>query len=379
MIGPSRSCALVCALVLLAPARALAAPPTDTPSELPPDDPATGTGSADEPTEPPAIGDGVRPEERIVQEFDRHWNEGERLYGRREYSRAAVEFERAYAAVPFAAALYSVIISYADAGDDVAAATAATRYLELPVCGGEADKIRCASTRDRGVVEKMYGDLRARLVELSLDVSTGVSLREIRIGGRIVAAKSFPIFVEPGTVEIELVGTEAGQRIVELPKLRAGELYIVRARPFPKAKEPDRDGGIVQPPTKPRNTKALRITFWSGLGLTIAAGAGLVTAGVLTRRYKQDYDRTVASLCGPDSDDPDDLMDCGEHPFAEKRRFERSQLATNVLIGVTAGVAMVTTIVGIFAFAKPRERNGNQRASTKVRLRPAGAGLTLSF
>jgi hypothetical protein len=73
------------------------------------------------------------------------------------------------------------------------------------------------------------------------------------------------------------------------------------------------------------------------------------------------------------------VADCEPFPTKEKRRAERITLAANALIGVTAGVAMITTIVGIFAFSKRRERSANQRASTRVRLVPRGAGLTLSF
>jgi hypothetical protein len=368
-------CALACAVALGLPARVGAWAITAEPAEA--------TAAADPPTTAPdltPIADGARSEDKVVEQFDQHWNEGRRLFGRKEFGRAAVEFERAYAAVPHADALYNVVVSYAEDGDEVAAASAAQRYIALDPCGDEADPIRCASRRDEVITT--YTDLRGRIVELSLDVSAGVTLREIRINGRIVAAKSFPIFVEPGTVEIELVGGEPGQRAVREPKLRPGEQYIIRAMPFRAVVEgggPRDANGPVTPLPKQRNTKALKGAFYGGVGLTAASAAAMAVMAVLTLRTKRQYEREVGSLCEDDDDDPDMLQQCGDHPLALKKRNGQYQVATNALIGVTAGVAMITAIVGVFAFSKTRGRSANQRASTRVRLRPSGAGLTLSF
>jgi hypothetical protein len=368
-------CAVACAVALGSPARAAAAPDLgkeEAPGVAPPD--AAPSTTPPQSAEASPIADGVRPDDKIFEEFDRHWNEGRRLFGRKEFARAAIEFERAYAAVPAADALYNVVISYAEDGDLVAAATAAQRYVALAPCDGNADPIRCASRSDE--VAAMYTDLKGRVVELSLDVSAGVTLREIRINGRIVAPKSFPIYVEAGTVEIELVGSEPGQRDVREPKLRPGETFVVRATPFGAVVVPAGEKQIEEP-KRERNTKALKGAFYGGLGFTVASGAALTTMALLTRSAKSEFESYNGGQCVTDPMTGE--TDCDPYGHKLETRFQRYQISTNVLIGVTAGFALVTAIVGVFAFTKPRQRAGNQRASTRVELRPSGAGLTLAF
>lgn len=374
-------CAITCAVALGSPVRVAAAPDLgkeEAPDAAPPDAAPTPTPA---PTDASPIADGVRPDAEIVEEFDRHWNEGRRLFGRKEYARAAEEFERAYAAVPAADALYNAIVSYAEDGDLVAAASAAQRYVALLPCDGNIDPIRCASRS--GEVAAMYEDLKGRVVSLELDVSAGVTLREIRINGRIVSPKSFPIFVEAGTVDIELVGSEPGQRVVREPKVRPGETYIVRATPFRAVVEPDgkKDDPVV-PPKRERNTKALKGVFWGGVGFTVASGAALTAMAVLARQWSREFERVngmESQGCFDDMQLPN-ADGCAEgYPHDAEQKARQYSTATNALIGVTAGLAMITTIVGVFAFSKPRQRGGNQRASTRVRVRPSGAGVTLSF
>jgi hypothetical protein len=370
-------CAVACAVALGSPARVGAAPDLgkeEAPGVAPPD--AAPSTTAPQSAEASPIADGVRPDDKIFEEFDRHWNEGRRLFGRKEFARAAVEFERAYAAVPAADALYNVVISYAEDGDLVAAATAAQRYVALAPCDSNVDPIRCASRSDE--VATMYTDLKGRVVELSLDVSAGVTLREIRINGRIVAPKSFPIYVEAGTVEIELVGSEPGQRVVREPKLRPGETYVVRATPFRAVIEPTGEKQPVATPKRERNTKALKGAFWGGVGFTVASGAALTVTAILARQWGREFERTngMEEQCTDGMQMP---VPCDPYPDRAEKRYHQMQLSTNVLIGVTAGLATVTAIIGVFAFSKPRQRAGNQRASTRVELRPSGAGLTLSF
>jgi hypothetical protein len=374
-------CAVACAVALGSPARVAAAPDLgkeEAPGVAPPD--AVSSTTAPQSAEASPIADGVRPDDKIFEEFDRHWNEGRRLFGRKEFARAAVEFERACAAVPAADALYNVVISYAEDGDLVAAATAAQRYVALAPCDGDVDPIRCASRSDE--VAAMYTDLKGRVVELSLDVSAGVTLREIRINGRIVAPKSFPIYVDAGTVEIELVGSEPGQRVVREPKLRPGETYVVRATPFRAVVESNgpTNGSPGTPPKRERNTKALKRAFYGGIGFTAASGVALAVIGGLTPWAKREFEKNnggEAQGCFDDMDLPKPCED--PYPNGEDKRYHRMRLSTNILIGVTAGLALTTAIIGVFAFSKPRQRAGNQRASTKVQLRPSASGLTLSF
>src|SRR5690606_19463040 len=102
-------------------------------------EPSTGAEaepSTDEPAQPKV---GLTPEELAQRQLDRryeqadiHWLEGQRLYNNGRYAEAAVEFERSYVAVPAAATLYGMALSYERAGKPVEAVRALERYLALP-------------------------------------------------------------------------------------------------------------------------------------------------------------------------------------------------------------------------------------------------------
>jgi len=365
-------CASACAVALLLPMRVGAAPaatPDDATTTEPPK-----PGPAEVERRDPSM-ERVLDDDKVyaalVREFTRNWQEGERQYQRKQFEQAARAFERAYAAMPFSDALYNVVLAYEEALDDVSAALAARRYLQLPSCDANVDASRCATKRSE--VEEILARVLARLVEVQLDASTGVEVREIRVNGRTVRASAFPMLVEPGTVEIELLGRESWQRVLREPRLAAGETYVIRPTPFRTAPEPPRgnENGPVTP-KRVRNTKALKGAFWGGVGVTAASGIALTTMGVLQLRERNKYEDM---RCPEFVDPPGSCM----YPQEHEDRAERYKLTTNVLIGVTAGVATITTILGIVAFSRRKTPSVNQRASTRVRLRPHVGGLTLSF
>jgi hypothetical protein len=345
---------LLCALALAmpaTPARA-AAPASGEPAAEPTTTSSPETTSpAAEPTTTdapdggsPSTGDRIY--DAMVKEFTTRFQQGQLLFNRGSYAQAAVEFEAAFAAIPAAAALSNVALAYERAGDHVAAAKAAKRYLDLPDCDTPGvDEDFCASQRAELTIA--LERLLEQTAELRLQLARDVRLREVRIDGRVVAMQDFPLLVEPGRHEVELVGTRKDERLQRMIDVRAGESRAIPVEPFASSSPGERGG---DPPRRRDRSAALRPTFWAAVALTSASAATLATFGGLTVVQKRRYE----------GDPP-----TPPYPAGAERRFDTFRTASNAMVGVTAGLAMVTVVVGLFAFSRPRNRS-TTRASTHV-------------
>ncbi|MBX7078611.1 MAG: hypothetical protein K1X88_05420 [Nannocystaceae bacterium] len=328
-----------------APARA-AAPattePVDTLTPATPSEPETTTAAA--PESAPSTGDRIYDE--MVKEFTARFQQGQLLFNRGSYAQAAIEFEAAFAAVPAAAALSNVALAYERAGDHVAAARAAKRYLDLPACDTPGvDEDFCAS--QRAELAEALDRLLKQTGELRLQRNGDVRLREVRIDGRVIAQQDFPLLVEPGRHEVELVGSRKDERLQRMIDVRAGESRAIVVEPF--ASTPSGDRGT-DPQRRRDRSAALRPTFWAAVALTAASAATLASFGTITVVQKRRYE-----------EDPP----TPPYPAGAEDRFGTFKTASNAMVGVTAGLAMVTVVVGLFAFSRPRNRS-TTRASTHV-------------
>lgn len=316
--------------------------------------------------------------QRMLAAFAEHFTLGKAHFNRGAYALAAAEFELAFAAYAAEAGLRNVVVSLERVGDDVGAANAARRYLALPACDTpDIDQQMCASHRHE--IEPLLESLLERIAELRLEVAEGVTLREIRINGRLTALPDFPMLIAPGRVDIELQGETAAQRRQRVIEVRAGENKTILVDSFEApVRVPDDRDPVVGGPPKPRG-KWLRPTFWTGVGLTAASGVALGTLGGLTLVSRRAYRREVERFNDGLSDCMPDTMagtDC--YPHAEEDQFLRRQDATNILIGVTAGLATLTAIVGAVAFTRPRG-TGRSRASTRTRVTFDGTGIAVRW
>ncbi|MBC8068862.1 MAG: hypothetical protein IAG13_11060 [Deltaproteobacteria bacterium] len=369
----------ICAASLCLPAWSVRAAPEEGDAPLP----AAPTPEAPEspPTAPSDVGGDARADDlqdAMVRAFTERFQEGKFLFNRGSYAQAAMEFERAFAAIPAEAALFNVALSYERAGDRVSAALAARKYMLLPDCGEAGVKPEMCGAR-RAEVQAQLERLMAQIGELRLEISKGVVLREVSINGRKVAIGDFPVLVASGRIDIELVGALAGQRRQRVIDVRPGERQAIVVGPFDRPDIVGGDGPRAREP-KPR-PKWLRPLFWSGVSLTAASGIAMATMGGLLIREgrlvdENLCDRDPATATKQCPDPPGDY-----YPHDNVRREAQYKTATNVLVGVTAGLAVITTIVGIVAFTGEdarRKRNGStQRASTRVRWQ--GAGVLVHF
>jgi len=366
----------LCALsVALPPSVAYAEePPTLPPVDVdPPTEPATAPPS----TAPPSTTDSIH--EQMVKSFIEHFQAGQLQYYRGAYPLAAEQFEQAFAAVPAEAALRNVALSHERAGDDVAAAIAARRYLELPACDTPGiDKALCGAHRDE-LATKLERLLK-RVAELRLEIAEGVELREIRINNRVTARADFPILVAAGRVDIELSGGEPGQKRQRVIEVRAGEKQTIIVDSFDAA---PRISETRLPPTgKPRTRgQWVRPAFFAGIGLTAASGIALATTGALAIVHGNRFERQQQLFLDnpPPSDGMGGLEDpLYPYPAEEERRKDRYQDASNVLTGVTSALAAVTVVLAIVTYTRPRN-TGTSRASTRTRLRYAGTGIVVNW
>ena len=327
----------------------------------------------------------------------RHFVEGQRLYDAGQYVDAAHEFERSYTAIRSGLTLYNIALSYEKGGLHVPAIQAAMQYLELPDCEalGRAGPTRNCTTR-RGEVEQTVERLRRQVSELVLAVEPNVELDEVRISGRVVPLEDFPLLLTPGPVEVEVRGTQPDQLKTRIVRLNPGETSRLYIGPFPAEQVVVRpDPGSNPPPSEDprvvaerrafreaeeRRTRALRIAFWTGTAFTAASGVATAVLGGLTAAAKKDYDE---GFC----EEPCVCVDPPCYPFAERDRFESLKPATNAMAGVTAGLGLVTVVVGILAFTRgsrgsdrrPSASGSSAQTSSRVRLRLTGRGFAVHW
>lgn len=330
-----------------------------TPAEAPAaqDEPGTST-----------LGDALREEalERYV--------EGGVLFERREYLKAAAAFERSYAAIPGGITLYNLALSYEKGGDVVRALQAYVRYLDLPDCPTEEPS--CADRR--GEVTKTVEKLRGKVGVLAITIEDGVDIRGIEIDDDIIPPEDFPLVLEPGKFEIRVRGRRRGEVRVRPIEIEPGQRTSLFIEGFDKPPAPkvvddaEPKGPSTAPPsgrmTEEERKRRLKIAFYGGVGLTALSGLAVAVTGGLTL---QAYNRQDERCRG-------EGVDCSgtEFPAADRDRVEQLRPITNTMVGVTAGLGLVTVVVGLFAFSG---KNGAGARASVTRVAPAPGGLRLRF
>lgn len=315
-----------------------------------------------------------------------HYREGQRLYGNGFYVEAAAEFERSFTATPAANTLYAASLAYSRAGKTVEAVRSLERYLAMPDCSQwppEEQPLDC--TTQRAEAEQALAEQRRRVGELTLRIPEGVALREVRVAGRPVPLDEFPLLMLPGTVDVELFGMGPGDRRMRPAYITAGETYEVYVAPFEVDVVPIPTVVETDPEPSDRlrthlRVRRLRVTFWTGVGLTAASGAALGVLGGLSRYHERRYH---AEKCEPGCFVKDEngawvLDENGDpiprntgFPLIHREKFERYKPISNALAGVTVGLAVGTALVGAFAF-RPRAREARERERAHVRVGASG-------
>jgi hypothetical protein len=110
------------------------------------------------------------------------------------------------------------------------------------------------------------------------------------------------------------------------------------------------------------------------VAVTGAGGVAIAVAGGLALDAQRDF---AAGLCANPCVDPD-----ASYPAAAEQQFERTKLATNVAVGITAAAATVTVVLAVLV-ARDARRGGRGRGALRRagagRFAVAGSGLRLRF
>jgi hypothetical protein len=295
----------------------------------------------DAPAQPPAATPGADQIQFAAREHDL----GYRAYLNKQYDEAASHFENAFFAAPNPAELRSAVRARRDAGELARAAT-------LGAIGQRRFPDDAATNR---VAADAIAQARPHVYEVQLASSAEYS---VAIDEKIVAAeraKESRLFVNPGAHEllvswsddrntrIPIDAKEGGSQSLQLePPASPVPAVPPIPAPVPVASPVLVPAPVTVPPAvgpvpPPSASKPFGpAVFITGAALT-AIGAGFTVWSGIDTVNNPGADRVKAECSAGKSDCPN-LYQTGRN----------AQTRTNVLVGVTSGVAALTAIVGLF-------------------------------
>jgi hypothetical protein len=234
--------------------------------------------------------------------------EGQAAFEAGDFRRAAGLFEAAYAAKPHHSALWNAAKSWQRAGEDLTAVNLLERYLkEAPTDAAN----RAEANAALAAIEKRVGRIQLQVLNVT---EPKLDNAEVKEGLAYVA---------PG--EHTLTADDAGKPVRKVVAVKAGEIVSVTLSPPPKEEKPKVI--IVE---KPAPSRGLSPWFVVGGGiLTAGAGAATVFFGLDAVKKRDEF---VAD------DTNADKFDAGN----------AAQLRTNIALGATIGLAVITTAVAVF-------------------------------
>lgn len=241
----------------------------------------------------------------------KQFQEGQKAFGAGDYRRAGDLFEGAYRDKPHHAALWNAARSWQRAGEEVRSANLYARYLaEAP-----------ANAPDRDQANVAIKDLTTRLGRVELHGAAGIT--NVRLDGK--PSEMPVVYVAAGEHLAE--GDSPKGPVRKMVRVDPGSIASVTLEPEP---DPIREPPPVSPVTPPdRGARVLPpAVFFAGAALSLVGG-GLAVASGLDTVSKRD-----AFLGDPTEDN--------------LARGFSSQSRTNVAIGVSAGVALISAVVGLF-------------------------------
>lgn len=315
--------------------------------------------------EPPTASES--PADTAQVEALRLFREAKALYTAGQPREAAVAFERSFAAAASPEAAYNAALAHDKADDPIATLTWFRRYLEIA---------RRDTDPSYPIALARAEELRARVAELRVELERPEEVREIRVNDQPVPMDSFPRIVLPGPVELRFIGSAADQVVDIASETRAGETATIYFPGFakPVVKPPVDPRPVVKPPAvdlKPSpRLRSLKIAFWSGTGVTGASAVLMAVFGGLALREQSTY-REQQEACKTEC--TTSLADRDAHRLAA----DRYQDYTNVMIGVTAGLAAVTLGLGLAALRESRRPRTSTRAGHQFL--PGPNGLMVAF
>jgi hypothetical protein len=261
------------------------------------------------------------------------YDQGTSAYLSEHYEVAAHWFERAYRVVPTAAALLQAVRAHFKAGNAIRAGNLALELRDKYPSDKRAEQAAEA------VIAKVSKD--NLLVNAQCEKAC-----TLEMDGALVRHPSF--FVTPDVEHILKATFDDGETSTPVVGSAGSTEALMIAAP-----------AAPPPPPVPR------WAFFSSLGATVALGAVTIWSGVDANRGVSAYEAAARTANSPGinngssptpAEQAESLLEEGQ---AKERR-------TNILIGVTAGMAAATAVLGVFTDWK-----GESREAAAKRIEPS--------
>jgi hypothetical protein len=301
---------------------------------------------------------GPTPEQ--VQAAAESFDRGRDAYKAGRYGEAAEQFERADSNAPSATALELAIKARDKAGDLDRAATLALLAVEL-----YASEVQSEDTGLGKVAPAMLERARSELYELDVQCTEPCQLVDGKklVHGEPVAQRT--IFLTPGQHDL-VAGWSEGRtqsKSVTATAGASGEVSF-EAPPAPAESEAEPEAVAPAEPEKAVDDGPAKSGGWSptvffvGVGMTAAAGGVTIWSGIDTKNNPGA--ERVKNECAE-----------GDTNCALYKEGRSKQTRTNILIGVTSGLAVATGLIGAFAIDwSGAKSTGDARAEVPRKFRP---------
>lgn len=270
--------------------------------------------------------------------------QGKAALNRRDFHSAARCFEEAFRHWPRREIRFNLALTYDLLGDKIKAATHLVHFLER------------ASAKER---EKLLPRFRRLMKEVGVvRVQSSDAGASVWVDGNRVGQGSSWLVVFPGVRAVEIrkkslvmqrrvFTLQGGQQVLWI----VGSIPAPRARPHPKP--PLHLVGIHHPVGIYRPSGLHWGYFTGAAAVTLALAASLLATGIRTEQLADDYSRSRTD--------------------AIKKEFERTKLATNILIGLTCAGAVGTVTLALFT----RWTRSSKTVSVVPAVSPKRAALQL--
>jgi hypothetical protein len=276
-------------------------------------------------------------EESSRAQAAQQFNEGSSAFDRGDFKHAADAFELAYRLAPHVDSLWNAARARQRAGDLPHAATLYARYLrEAP-----------ADARDRNVATAQLGSLAARLGCIEVH---GRDIEQLTVDEQSIEERI--VYVSPGAHVV--AATVAGALLQQTPQLAAGAVVsLVFEAPAavipPEPRDAPRPDDLTVQARPPPTSRPSSVSPW-------LVGAGGVLTGVAVAATIASGLSTLSAL---------DAFNA--RPTASNLAAGQSmQARTNVLLGVSVGLGVMTTATAIWLVDWRGGRRGDVRLGIGV-------------
>jgi hypothetical protein len=287
-----------------------------------------------------------------ADEFDK----GRRAFQANDFETAAVHFENAYRDAPRAEALRPAIKARLAAKQPSKAATLSAFALA-----------RYDDPQTSELAKKTLAETAPALHAVSVACNPECALA---IDGRLVSiveGRKAKVYTEPGPHELLVTWPQDRAQRVKVQARAGGATELsLEAPPVPKAAESVPTGVGSSAPDAPRKPLP-PIVFYIGAAATVAAAGVTVWSG-LDAKNNPGVEAVRRDCVGQ-----------GES-CATYQQGKSAELRTNVLLGVTGGLAIGSAVIGLLftQWSKPAERRGGLTPTVAV-ADPRQSGIVLGL